>query len=198
MTHRPNPATLCLTQEHRINARSGWWHTVHNPLIPGDYVQVWLTPPYSPVLPTWDEVRHLRLGVSERQRHLSEPRSLFAANSQLRHPQGLGPCHVEVKDAVGTVQNGISRKTGKPYAMAEQRVAMFVPGADYPVVGPRDIFVPRNPDGSFREPEWMAPGRYEVPVKLINGDFGRVTSVIDWRSVKPLQQGNAQPIKAAA
>lgn len=107
---------------------------------------------------------------------------------------------VEVKQPTGDVRSGNAKATGKPYKMAEQEVAVFIPGSDYPVVGKRDIYVPQDKQaGTFGEPEWMKPGRYSVDVKIRADRFNRIEPVIDWRHAQPFQEAaKPQPTARAA
>lgn len=104
---------------------------------------------------------------------------------------------VEVKQATGEIRQGQSRSTGKPYKMAEQEVAVFMPGADYPVVAKRDIYVPKERDGTFGEPEWMKPGRYSVQIVARPDRYGRLEVVFDFRNAKPLTPAAVPNQKAA-
>lgn len=103
----------------------------------------------------------------------------------------------EVKSAQGNVRTGVSAKTGKPWKMADQQCAILIAGADYPIVGNRDIYCPKDQNGIPGDPQWMAVGRYEVEVKVVTGEFGRIEAVIDWRNMKPVQQPDIPARKVA-
>lgn len=107
-------------------------------------------------------------------------------------------CIVEVKQAVGDVREGISN--GKPWKMASQQCAITMPGADFPVPGKREIFIPKDRHtGIIGEPEWMKPGRYEVAVVVKPDKFGTLLPMFDWRhmTLLPSLDVLAAPRKAA-
>lgn len=89
---------------------------------------------------------------------------------------------IEVKQARGDVREGVSNN--KPWKMARQNVAVFVPGNDYPLAGQREIYVSKNKDGTLGEPEFMNPGRYtcELAVKL--DKWGVIIPIIEWRTAR--------------
>lgn len=92
---------------------------------------------------------------------------------------------VEVKQPVGEVKSGVSSKTGKPYTMADQEVAVFVPGEDYPVVMRADVSVPDKGELAGK-PQWYKPGLYSAKLKIGTDRFGGPDCRINFRSMQPV------------
>lgn len=92
---------------------------------------------------------------------------------------------VEVKQTQGELRTGTSPRTGKPYAMATQDVAVFVPGEDYPVVMRADVSVPDRGDLAG-QPQWYKPGRYTAKVKFAASRFGDPDIRILFRTMTPV------------
>lgn len=89
---------------------------------------------------------------------------------------------VEVKQPVGEVKKGISKK-GQPYVVATQEVAVFMPEEDYPTVVMADVKV--DIDSNGETVHWYKPGRYLATLKLSAGRFGDAEFRIQFRSMVP-------------
>lgn len=89
---------------------------------------------------------------------------------------------VEVKAAHGEVKSGISSKTQKPYTLADQEVAVFVPGENYPTVMRAPVPVPDR-GAEAGKPQWYKPGIYRARLKIGTGRFGEPDVQILFRSM---------------
>jgi len=92
---------------------------------------------------------------------------------------------IEIKQPHGELKTGV--KNGKGWAIAEQEAAVFVPGADYPVVGmiqakTRDITL--DTEGRVLcKVDWHQPGQYKAFVTVQTDRFRRIECRIDDRKL---------------